>query len=686
MSKESPIQAVRWKLGLDYSYDTPESAWKAFKKGPNFDIKLTGVAKELASPLRYSMYQHLNVKHIPLSEKPEIWADMSTEFCEFLSNYPIFLEQLKSSVEKQIYSKNIRCTLEKMGILQSNLSESELNATFSIQSEFMRERAVSLVVAILENALLNALNDEKLAGNNLVDFYRNWVQAERSRITYVAGKIKAGLNVTSANKRPAIQGKASFSKSATNSKPSTSMQPPYETTSCQDLATDHSPFPAAIPGPSPVRTTSQVHGPRLEQSPTTSPLPTSGHISGSHTPLPAPRSPEPLVEHQENLPADVEPAVIGAEWKNLDVNDTLDRHDSLFALRETHGDLVLLGARARGKKHKHEGTNCDDWFEFQQVENWAIIAVSDGAGSKRFSRIGAKASCRAAVKVLAERLKNFKVERTQWDQNTFARDSVVGNYTDPELGRLEGGLHDAMQVAHQAIMDEFQKRELDPRYAEALGRPLAFTDFSCTLLLTVHTMVTSGHERRSFGMSCQIGDGMSALIIKGGRLQLLGIPDSGAYSGETDFITSKAPLAPERLRHKTIPFLAPMQALLVMTDGVADDYFPNDPEMLRLYGDLVLNGAIRIEEPASTGTEEQGFHRVSSNPTLLSVAEFANSRRLSVQEVVSSPLELKRGIIDRNRALASTPEAILCTWLDTYHVRGSFDDRTLVALYPKVLS
>ena len=39
---------------------------------------------------------------------------------------------------------------------------------------------------------------------------------------------------------------------------------------------------------------------------------------------------------------------------------------------------------------------------------------------------------------------------------------------------------------------------------------------------------------------------------------------------------------------------------MVMTDGVADDYFPNEPNMLELYGDLVLNQVIEIAKPNKT--------------------------------------------------------------------------------------
>src|SRR4051794_10276990 len=72
-------------------------------------------------------------------------------------------------------------------------------------------------------------------------------------------------------------------------------------------------------------------------------------------------------------------------WNDMPVPDGPDRHDesSSRSLRLPR-EFSLVGARVRGKKHKHEGTNCDDWFEFAVSGAWTIIAVSDGAGSRPF--------------------------------------------------------------------------------------------------------------------------------------------------------------------------------------------------------------------------------------------------------------------------------------------------------------
>jgi hypothetical protein len=77
---------------------------------------------------------------------------------------------------------------------------------------------------------------------------------------------------------------------------------------------------------------------------------------------------------------------------------------------------------------------------------------------------------------------------------------------------------------------------------------------------------------------------------------------------------------------------------MLMTDGVADDYFPNDPGILRLYEDLMNQGIIG---PALNRHEIAGQE---------------------VEQKISAQEKLRK-------------------WLDSYYVKGSFDDRTLVVLY-----
>ena len=44
-------------------------------------------------------------------------------------------------------------------------------------------------------------------------------------------------------------------------------------------------------------------------------------------------------------------------------------HTEYHCKRTRTGVGEIIGARVRGKKHKHEGTNCDDWFETAVAED-----------------------------------------------------------------------------------------------------------------------------------------------------------------------------------------------------------------------------------------------------------------------------------------------------------------------------
>lgn len=410
-------------------------------------------------------------------------------------------------------------------------------------------------------------------------------------------------------------------------------------------------------------------------------------------------------------------------WKYLPVSDELEPHSEYDCKSNTSPDgLKLIGARVRGKSHKHNGTNCDDWFEFAVSDDWTIIAVSDGAGSKNFSRIGAKISCEAAVKYLAEALKQCNIEdrTTKEDLSADLDRNANWDFVGKDIECVQKTLHASMQVAYGAIEKKANDCKEQTSYFQALnkdvitknGRVPEVKDFSCTLLLAVHTTVKVGGTECSLVLTCQIGDGMLAAISQEGKLKLLGKPDSGDYGGQTEFLTSKNKLEKENLVQKTFVFPGNLKALMVMTDGVADDYFPNNPGMLQLYADLILNQVIEIRKPEESEinkqleqTELRDSNRVKEAKPKFQIPEevitkdkdaikqvsisyverYAQELDRQMLEVIASPALLWAGAYLGewmcHEADTMKPEAKLQLWLDSYYRRGSFDDRTLVVLY-----
>ncbi len=377
-------------------------------------------------------------------------------------------------------------------------------------------------------------------------------------------------------------------------------------------------------------------------------------------------------------------------WKYLPVPaEEPEPAPETLRLYQKYGGGVVTAARVRGKKHKHEGTNCDDWYEVSGFQNLLFAAVSDGAGSKRFSRIGARESCRAAAGCLRRELEGL------WTP-ALAADAAL-DIGEPRCmaacTALAGTVQRSVLKAREAVEAAFYTRVTDPAYEAVLGRPLELRDLSATLLVTV--VIPSGAGGRLV-ISCQVGDGMIALVDRkgpfDGSVRLMGTADSGEFSGETEFLVSPKMSSLEALQSRTKLSWSRSDLLLMMTDGVSDDYFPHETELRRLYFDLVANGI--LEGESSGELTEERLRLCRKLPQPLSYP-WVNDQRVQV------PLHYTRRILETagltredlwrdGTALAAAraeleeqlalpdPARRLERWLDNYVERGSFDDRTLV--------
>ncbi|MDD6827522.1 MAG: PP2C family serine/threonine-protein phosphatase [Oscillospiraceae bacterium] len=363
-------------------------------------------------------------------------------------------------------------------------------------------------------------------------------------------------------------------------------------------------------------------------------------------------------------------------------------HEEYTASEYEFDGIRITGARVRGKKHKHDGTNCDDWFEFGSVGEWTVLAVSDGAGSKKYSRIGAKESCRAAVAGLREYL-------SVTDEDMKEKLSLPLD----NQGFMEGCSHyasvlqDVIIKANAAVAEAFEERRTKNEYSKLLGRELEFKDFSGTFLICIAIPVIVEDHKELFAVSCQIGDGIICSVDRNAdfdkALRILGQPDSGKYSGETDFLTSESMKRKETLMTKTKIMRSRTSAIMLMTDGVADDYFPNMPELLRLYLDLELNGVLDIpeqdensEEKAYTIASPVSYPWVNDNEQLVAVqyaSSVAESAGITTEQLWNDKNLIRKASLESFKTeLPETRKDRLLRWLDNYTQRGSFDDRTLL--------
>jgi hypothetical protein len=240
----------------------------------------------------------------------------------------------------------------------------------------------------------------------------------------------------------------------------------------------------------------------------------------------------------------------------------------------------LVAASVRGRQHAHYGSWRDDAFAFARADDWNCIAVADGAGSAVLSRIGARVACDCAVTALSGALAGW---RPQLDAEAPAQG---------DLQRLRVALATAAREAQSAVAAEAERR----------GQPLR--DFNTTLLLAAHIPLGDADLVAGF----QVGDGTIALYCDPGMCLPLGGGDHGAYGGETLFLTT--PGVEEECERRTFfTWQRGLRALALMTDGVADDFFPAErlPQLfdgdpiagLTVPGGGPLHGVLRavIPEP-----------------------------------------------------------------------------------------
>jgi serine/threonine protein phosphatase PrpC len=303
-------------------------------------------------------------------------------------------------------------------------------------------------------------------------------------------------------------------------------------------------------------------------------------------------------------------------WRELEPDGGADPvpHQVHHWCPEYAPEWSLAAATTRGRLHAHRAGWREDAYAYDRRGAWSILAVSDGAGSAPLSRVGSVTACERAVAELRLCLP---------DESPAAMD-------EEELkAEVLPGLRARLAGAARAALDGLRHA------AEARGEPV--DAFAATLLLAVLCPWGSGH----LAAGLQVGDGQIALLTRcpeGHAVTLLGEADHGAHSSETRFLTTRG--VETTLEHR-VRFALPLQleALGLMTDGISDDFFPEDRRLVELFTADSL--------PAMTGRD-------------------------------GSPL---RGVLHVVPPSAE-PGRALAEWIE-YERKGSSDDRTLLLLWER---
>ncbi|MFO7976749.1 MAG: PP2C family serine/threonine-protein phosphatase [Planctomycetota bacterium] len=286
--------------------------------------------------------------------------------------------------------------------------------------------------------------------------------------------------------------------------------------------------------------------------------------------------------------AQVTIAIPKPRWKVLDPedqNDPVEHEVHEIWMRDK--EWRIIAASVRGKLHAHKALWRDDSYAADAVDDWTVIAVSDGAGSASLSRIGSTIACDGSVQILKDCLSGMKLEKSRDD-----------NPTRSDLNRIKAYLVLAACEARDGILREADTRKCAPG------------DLSATLLVAV---VAPWKKAHLIG-TIQVGDGSIAVYTKSGDCTVMGDPDYGEYAGETIFVNSpmnKKPLLQKPFDHRVrFTLKTDVQCIGVMCDGVADDFFPEDKRLVQLFNGDPIEGLQTVDGDPVRGV----MHSVIPNP------------------------------------------------------------------------
>ncbi|MCW3466314.1 PP2C family serine/threonine-protein phosphatase [Chitinophaga nivalis] len=248
-------------------------------------------------------------------------------------------------------------------------------------------------------------------------------------------------------------------------------------------------------------------------------------------------------------------------WKNIDSdkNAPFWKEDNV-AVAGVLGEKQIVVASKRGRSHANVGSFRDDDFAFKHFDDsgWSVLAVSDGAGSARLSREGARIACTGIVEYFEQ---NFTAAvRENFDTLVGEHAAGAGADTQKKLAHfVYENLGKAALSVHKKLEDFATKLEVPVK------------DFHATLIFALLKKYPFGYAILTFG----VGDCPIGLLNKDlTEITLMNWLDVGEFGGGTRFITMpeifKSDKFATRFGFRLVPDFA---YLMLMTDGIYDPKF-----------------------------------------------------------------------------------------------------------------
>jgi serine/threonine protein phosphatase PrpC len=256
-------------------------------------------------------------------------------------------------------------------------------------------------------------------------------------------------------------------------------------------------------------------------------------------------------------------------WKNLDSdrNDPYWKDDNISNSGILCSKKMIVGSK-RGRSHAHEGIFRDDDFDFHFSEQtgWGIIVVADGAGSAKYSRKGSLLACQKVV----DYFKNIP-------QEDIEKLSEAINLEINESNELNQKAISSFCINHHGKAAFYA---LNAIKEEAVNKVAQIKDYSTTLIFAF----VKEFGEKLFVSSFWVGDGGIGIFTKeSNTVSLLGVPDSGEFSGQTRFLTMNEIFADNayisRIKYKIVDKTC---NLVLMTDGITDAKFQTDAALEKI--------------------------------------------------------------------------------------------------------
>lgn len=254
--------------------------------------------------------------------------------------------------------------------------------------------------------------------------------------------------------------------------------------------------------------------------------------------------------------------------------------------------LKVLAASLRGRSHAHNALFRDDDFKTRLAEkpgDWSFVAVSDGAGSAKFSRKGSEIACETVVAELARlvgdnREKLEEKIRALVGQKRSENDGA--GYSEDDVASLgfDKFFWVALHKACSEISEEAKRRTQEDKPA----KDYALRDYSATLLCVAFKRFEKTDATPAYWaiFSYWVGDGGLAIVGADSLpdhpfdARLLGTPDGGESAGQTRFLafdqvaSEDGKTTPAEIRRRVkLTVASDFTALVLMSDGLTDPLF-----------------------------------------------------------------------------------------------------------------